>query len=118
MSQWLQGSANTLQQLLISECENLKALPEWLPRLKSLHKLSIDECPKLSSLPEGMEVLTALRELKISGSPDFIRKCREEDWHKIAHVPDIELEEDGGSSSSPSEEEVRVDLSSCSSFLC
>ena len=96
----------------------MKALPEWLPRLKSLHTLGILECPKLSSLPEGMEALTALRRLRITGCPDLIRKCREEDSHKIAHVPEIELDEDSGSSSSPSEEEVRVDLSSCSSFLC
>ncbi|XP_050245841.1 putative disease resistance protein RGA1 [Quercus robur] len=94
LPQWLQGSANTLQQLLIGECENLKALPEWLPRLKSLHTLRIVECPKLSSLPEGMEALTALRQLEITDCPDLSRKCREEDSHKIAHVPKIELDED------------------------
>ncbi|KAF3964717.1 hypothetical protein CMV_011028 [Castanea mollissima] len=92
LPQWLQGSANTLQLLGIVECENLKALPEWLPHLKSLHTLVIDACPKLSSLPEGMEALTALRELKIRGCPDLSRKCREEDSHKIAHVPQIVLE--------------------------
>ncbi|KAM4080173.1 hypothetical protein ACB094_09G171600 [Castanea mollissima] len=117
---WLQGSANTLQLLSIAECKNLKALPEWLPHLKSLHTLEIVDCPKLSSLPEGMEALTALRQLVITGCPDLSRKCRKgkEDWHKIAHVPEIELSTVIGSSSSSSEEEVRVDLSSCSSFLC
>ena len=70
----------------------MKALPEWLPRLKSLHALWIEECPKLSSLPEGMEALTALRQLVIGGCPDLSRKCREEDSHKIAHVPHIDLE--------------------------
>nr|XP_023906046.1 disease resistance protein RGA2-like [Quercus suber]POF18974.1 putative disease resistance protein rga4 [Quercus suber] len=100
LPQWLQGSANTLQSLAIANCENLKALPEWLPRLKSLHTFRIVDCPKLSSLPEGMEALTALRQLKIGGCPDLSRKCREEDSHKIAHVPKIELEEDSGSSSS------------------
>ncbi|KAM4080179.1 hypothetical protein ACB094_09G172200 [Castanea mollissima] len=92
LPQWLQGSANTLQLLGITKCENLKALPEWLPRLKSLHDFRIIDCPKLSSLPEGMEALTALRELWIRGCPDLSRKCREEDWHKIAHVPVINLE--------------------------
>ena len=87
--------------LAIVECENLKALPEWLPRLKSLHSLLIDKCPKLSSLPEGMEALTALRLLRIIDCPDFSRKCREEDSHKIAHVPQIQLVEDSGSTSSP-----------------
>ncbi|XP_050245838.1 putative disease resistance protein RGA4 [Quercus robur] len=94
LPQWLQGSTNTLQQLLIKDCENLKALPEWLPRLKSLHTLRIVECPKLSSLPEGMEALTPLRQLEITDCPDLSRKCREEDSHKIAHVPKIELDED------------------------
>ncbi|XP_030926575.1 putative disease resistance protein RGA4 [Quercus lobata] len=92
LPQWLQGSANTLQLLWIRECENLKALPEWLPRLKSLHTLWIVDCPKLSSLPEGMEALTTLRQLEITECPDLSRKCREEDSHKIAHVPLIYLE--------------------------
>ncbi|KAL4607939.1 hypothetical protein ACB092_09G211700 [Castanea dentata] len=92
LPQWLQGSANTLQLLAIMECENLKALPEWLPRLKSLHILGIIECPKLSSLSKGMEDLTALSQLTIDGCPDLSRKCREEDLHKIAHVPLIYLE--------------------------
>ncbi|XP_065635298.1 putative disease resistance protein RGA4 [Quercus suber] len=112
LPQWLQGSANTLQSLAIANCENLKALPEWLPRLKSLHTFRIVDCPKLSSLPEGMEALTALRQLKIGGCPDLSRKCREEDSHKIAHVPKIELEEDSGSSSSSLElEEEEFDIS-------
>ena len=92
LPQWLQGSANALQLLWVLECENLKALPEWLPRLKSLQDFRIADCPKLSSLPEGMEALTALRQLRIRGCPDLSRKCREEDSHKIAHVPEIELE--------------------------
>ena len=94
LPQWLQGSANTLQQLVIKECENLKALPERLPRLKSLHTLWILNCPKLSSLPEGMEALIALRQLAIIGCPDLSRKCRDEDSHKIAHVQQIELDSD------------------------
>uniref|UniRef100_A0A7N2M0G3 Uncharacterized protein n=1 Tax=Quercus lobata TaxID=97700 RepID=A0A7N2M0G3_QUELO len=69
LPQWLQGSANTLQLLWIQECENLKALSEWLPRLKLLNTLAIVKCPKLSSLPEGMEALTALRLLRIIGLP-------------------------------------------------
>ena len=73
--QWLQESANTLQLLGVLECENLKALSEWLPRLKSLHTLGIVECPKLSSLSEGMEALTALRDLEIVCCPNLSRKC-------------------------------------------
>ena len=94
LPQWLQGFANTLQLLWIGECENFTALPEWLPRLESLHTLTIGKCPKLSCLPEGMEALTTLRQLVIEGCPNLSRKCREEDSHKIAHVPKIVLDEE------------------------
>ncbi|XP_050242527.1 putative disease resistance protein RGA3 [Quercus robur] len=94
LPQWLQRSANTLQLLWIGECENFTALPEWLPCLESLHTLTIGKCPKLSSLPEGMEALTALRQLVIEGCPNLSRKCREEDSHKIAHVPKIALDKE------------------------
>jgi hypothetical protein len=48
---WLEGSANTLQFLSISFCENFMALPEaeWGSDLKSLEIIG---CPKLSSLPK------------------------------------------------------------------
>nr|POE67219.1 hypothetical protein CFP56_68597 [Quercus suber] len=48
LPQWLKGSANTLQFLHISFCENLEVLPEWLPDLSSLRQLKIWGCPKLS----------------------------------------------------------------------
>ena len=64
--QQLQGSANTLQQLLIQECENLIALPKWLPRLKSLQSLMIDNCPKLLSLLEVRKGPTSLRKFIIT----------------------------------------------------
>uniref|UniRef100_A0A2N9HD90 Chromatin-remodeling ATPase INO80 n=2 Tax=Fagus sylvatica TaxID=28930 RepID=A0A2N9HD90_FAGSY len=63
---WLIQSATTLQFLLIGWCQNLAALPEWLPNLTSLQNLQILICRKLSSLPEGMGRLTALRELEIN----------------------------------------------------
>nr|POE64531.1 disease resistance protein tao1 [Quercus suber] len=101
--QWLQGSTNTLQLIWIGGCENLTALPDWLPHLKSLQTLWIDNCPKLSSLPVGMEALT---ELLIYGRPDLSRKCRQD-----AHLPQIVLDE--GSINLPREDdEVRADLSS------
>jgi hypothetical protein len=93
LPQWLQGSANTLQYLNIKDCENITALPEWLPTLKSLHTLVIVNCPKLSSLPEGTHHLTALRKLEIEGCPELSRKCKREDKLKIAHVPEIELDD-------------------------
>jgi Leucine-rich repeat (LRR) protein len=88
---WLQRYANTLQCLHISTCKNLAALPEWLPSLKSLHTLEIFGCFNLSSLPERMGLLTELRELNIGDCPELIRKCKEEDLSKIAHIQTIQL---------------------------
>ncbi|KAM3691151.1 hypothetical protein ACJW31_09G173800 [Castanea mollissima] len=103
LPQWLQASANTLQHLYIEDCCNFTALPEWLPHLKSLQTLRIINCPRFSSLPEGMQDLTALREFQIEDCPKLSRKCREEVRHKIAHVPNIDFDnnfdEDSGSSS-------------------
>uniref|UniRef100_A0A2N9I7I2 Uncharacterized protein n=1 Tax=Fagus sylvatica TaxID=28930 RepID=A0A2N9I7I2_FAGSY len=75
LPQWLIQSATTLQFLWIYHCENLAALPEWLPNLTSLQKLQIWECRKLSSLPEGMGCLTALRELEIDNCGELSKNC-------------------------------------------
>ncbi|KAM4091814.1 hypothetical protein ACJW30_09G164200 [Castanea mollissima] len=86
LPQWLKGSANTLQFLLIFGCENLSVLPEWLSDLSSLCKLQINSCRKLSSLPEGMDRLIALRELHIVDCPELRRNCEREvgkDWGKM-----------------------------------
>ncbi|KAL4649621.1 hypothetical protein ACB092_01G027300 [Castanea dentata] len=96
-----------LENLMIADCgenclregednqdlNSLKALPEWLPSLKSLQRLWIVECPLLSSLPEGMQGLNALKELRIEGCARLIRNCRQEDQPKIAHIPHIHLNE-------------------------
>ncbi|KAJ0047948.1 hypothetical protein Pint_16958 [Pistacia integerrima] len=57
----LQGSANTLQCIMIQSCLNLVELPEWLQNLTSLQTLEILNCPMLSCLPEGVQRLTDLR---------------------------------------------------------
>jgi Leucine-rich repeat (LRR) protein len=93
LPQWLQGSANTLQQLEIEYCQNFTALPEWLPSLKSLQRLRIANSSKLSYLPEGMQGLTALRELTIVACPNLRTRCRQ-DWPQIAHVPEVSLNAD------------------------
>ena len=96
LPQWLIGSANTIQFLDISSCQNLERLPEWLPDLSSLRKLQIRFCPKLLSLPEGMGRLTALRELNIHCCPGLSRNCKKGvggDWLQIAHIPLVKLTE-------------------------
>jgi len=94
LPQWIQGSANTLQYLKVKYCKNFTSLPEWLPTLKSLHTLKIKYCPALSSLPEQTHCLTTLRSLKIKGCPELSRKCKREYQPKIAHVPEVELDDE------------------------
>ncbi|KAB1222265.1 putative disease resistance protein RGA4 [Morella rubra] len=96
LPRWLQGSANTLKELVIKDCQNFEVLPEWLPNLKSIQKLAIINCPKLSSLLEGMQHLTALSELWIRDCDELSRKCKQEDWSKIAHIPPVVLDEESG----------------------
>ncbi|KAJ0049393.1 hypothetical protein Pint_16620 [Pistacia integerrima] len=88
----LQGSANTLQCIMIENCSKLKELPEWLQNLTSLQTLEILNCRSLSCLPEGMQRLTVLRQLKIQGCPALSESCRR-DQSKIAHVREVHLDE-------------------------
>ena len=87
------------------------ALSDWFPSLKSLQTLIIIDCPKLSSLPEGMQGLTTLRELIIRDCHFLTRKRIQEDWSKIAHISEIDLDEDSDSeSASKMDDDMSVDL--------
>ncbi|XP_031261361.1 disease resistance protein RGA2-like [Pistacia vera] len=88
----LQGSANTLQCIMMKNCPKLKELPEWLQNLTSLQTLEILNCQSLSCLPEGMQRLTVLRQLKIQGCPALSESCRRDEW-KIAHVREVHLDQ-------------------------
>ncbi|KAF8762517.1 hypothetical protein HU200_009492 [Digitaria exilis] len=81
-----------LRKLVIECCEDLETLPEWLEDLSSLREILINYCQKLSSLPESIVRLTELKKLRIINCPDLSEKCRGEDKHKIAHIPEVEIE--------------------------
>ncbi|CAN6586419.1 unnamed protein product [Malus baccata var. baccata] len=90
LPEWFQGATNTLQVLVISDCENLVALPGWLTSFTSLRRLVLGSCPKLLSLPEEMHRLTALTHLVIIDCPHMLRRCQRdagEEWPKISHIP-------------------------------
>ncbi|XP_057732628.1 putative disease resistance protein RGA1 [Arachis stenosperma] len=84
-----------LSHLTISNCGKLEYLPEqgW-EGLSSLRKLLIDNCKSLGSLPDGVRHLTSLEYLGIGDCPMLKERCKQgtgEDWHKIAHVPDLDI---------------------------
>ncbi|XP_077225976.1 putative disease resistance protein RGA4 [Tasmannia lanceolata] len=84
----------SLEKLEIGRCESIISLAEEgvLRGLKSLLSLKIHGCFNMTSLPSGLQRLTALQRLYIRDCPKLRRRCereRGEDWHKIAHVPDI-----------------------------
>ncbi|XP_048432594.1 putative disease resistance protein RGA1 [Pyrus x bretschneideri] len=95
LPEWFQGATNTLQVLVIEDCENLEALPGWLTSFTSLRRLILNSCPKLLSLPEEMHRLTALTDVWIVDCHDLERRCQRntgEDWPKISHVPNVYFE--------------------------
>ncbi|XP_077226176.1 disease resistance protein RGA2-like [Tasmannia lanceolata] len=84
----------TLQHLSIVYCGRMQNLPEWVEKLTSLRSLTIKVCPNMTSLPSGLQRLTSLQRLYIRDCPDLGRRCEREggeDWHKIAHVPDVTI---------------------------
>ncbi|KAL3533618.1 hypothetical protein ACH5RR_007139 [Cinchona calisaya] len=87
----------TLKCLIISSNSSLMSLgPNQmiLKSLTSLGDLYIDNCPRLQSLPEGGFSIS-LQHLRIEGCPELINRCLKdsgEDWPKISHVPDLEIQ--------------------------
>ncbi|KHN14962.1 Putative disease resistance protein RGA1 [Glycine soja] len=75
LPQWLQETANSLRTLIISDCDNLEMLPEWLSTMTNLKVLLIYGCPKLISLPDNIHHLTALERLHIYGCHQLCEKC-------------------------------------------
>ncbi|KAH9679160.1 hypothetical protein KPL71_026012 [Citrus sinensis] len=98
LPQWLlQCCTDTLHTLVIGDCPNFMALPGSLKDLEALETLAIRGCPKLSSLPEDMHHLTTLKLLAIGGCPALSERCKPptgEDWPKIAHITQIELDDE------------------------
>jgi hypothetical protein len=71
--QFLQRSAESLQTLIISDCPNIREMPDCIGNLKKLQNLKVIDCPSLR------------------------KRCRRgtgEDWSKIKHIPKIKVDND------------------------
>ncbi|RHN51378.1 putative leucine-rich repeat domain, L domain-containing protein [Medicago truncatula] len=96
------GNSRILQGLEdIPSLQNLSLahfhyLPESLGAMTSLQRLEIFSCANVMSLPNSFQNLTNLHTLLIVGCPMLEKRCKKgtgEDWHKISHVPELELTE-------------------------
>ncbi|PUZ65429.1 hypothetical protein GQ55_3G222000 [Panicum hallii var. hallii] len=83
----------TLQKLEIFHCSNLRYLPPGLEEASCLTAITILKCPLIPCLPE-QALPQSLKELYIKECPLLTKSCQGEDWHKISHVPTIEIEDD------------------------
>ncbi len=67
-----------LKYLDISQCVNLKRLPERMGKLSSLEKIDMRECSQIWNLPQSVEFMESLRcvvcDEEISWSWQDIRK--------------------------------------------
>jgi Leucine-rich repeat (LRR) protein len=71
--QLLQGSIESLQTFIISNCPNIRKMPDCIDKLKKLQNLKIRDCSSLSKM---------------------CRRGTGEDWPKIAHIPKIKVVDD------------------------
>ena len=116
LDDWL-SNLMSLKKLMIWRCPGLTSLPEAVQYLTSLHSLAFQEllklesfpaslqhltnlqnlyiinCPSLTILPEWISKLTSLETLGIENCPLLAKRCEkgigDEDWSKIAHIPNI-----------------------------
>ena len=82
----------SLESMIIYDFPNLTSLPDWLGNLASLQELCIRNCPNLRSLPTSIQSLNNLQTLSVESCPTLQERCEwgtGEDWHKIAHIPNI-----------------------------
>ncbi|KAK4485097.1 hypothetical protein RD792_007706 [Penstemon davidsonii] len=86
----------SLQSLLLEDLPRLTLLPDWLGNFTSLDALEIRYCPNIASLPAIIQGMENLKTLEIASCPELKTRCghekeKGEDWHKIAHIPDLHI---------------------------
>ncbi|XP_061946988.1 putative disease resistance protein RGA1 [Populus nigra] len=86
---------SSLRKLSVGNCDKFTSLTEGVRHLIALEDLELVKCPELNSLPESIQHLTSLQYLSIWDCPNLKKRCEKdlgEDWHKIAHIPDIRID--------------------------
>ncbi|KAL7234196.1 hypothetical protein ACSBR1_017734 [Camellia fascicularis] len=87
----------TLASLSISNLQNLKSINyQSFQHLTCLKVLQINKCPQLQSLPEE-GFLPSLYRLEIDKCPLLKPRCernRGDEWHKIAHIAFIRIDDE------------------------
>ncbi|KAK1682606.1 hypothetical protein QYE76_043454 [Lolium multiflorum] len=97
--EWLMQNCNHLKRLGVHDASRLEFLPSIMARLTSLETLEFKRAILIQSLPE---LPASLRVLHFLGChPVLKQRCRKRrghDWHKIAHIPVVRIEQDSPSS--------------------
>ncbi|KAJ0084669.1 hypothetical protein Patl1_29484 [Pistacia atlantica] len=92
---WIFESNTSLESIKISQCENLKLLPDDLHKLYHLSKIFISLCPNLVSFPEGGLYCKNLTEIcmigceKLVALPNVIHNLTSLQHLKIKRCPAI-----------------------------
>ncbi|EYU23338.1 hypothetical protein MIMGU_mgv1a019519mg [Erythranthe guttata] len=92
----LRHLSSSLEYLSLTGLPQLSSLPDWLVDLTSLLTLGIYKCPNVASVPASIRGMTNLRCLTVRECPELERRCEREtgaDWHKISHIPHLQIGE-------------------------
>ncbi|CAJ1834024.1 unnamed protein product [Sphenostylis stenocarpa] len=88
-------SRNGFPQLEVLVLRGLHNLDEWTienQAMPNLHRLSISDCNNLKAVPDGLKYITSLRELEIRWMPKSFKTrlgTAGEDYQRVQHVPSI-----------------------------
>ncbi|KAL7122811.1 hypothetical protein ACP275_01G067200 [Erythranthe tilingii] len=92
----LRHLSSSLEYLSLTGLPQLSSLPDWLGDLTSLLTLGVYKCLNVASVPASIRGMPNLRCLTVRECPELERRCEREtgaDWHKISHIPHLQIGE-------------------------
>ncbi|XP_057801862.1 probable disease resistance protein At1g58602 [Salvia miltiorrhiza] len=87
-----------LEMLVLSQLTKLRGWQVDAGAMPLLSQLQIYRCLSLKMLPDGLSSISTLRKLVIYGMLELgkrVSSASGEDFHKVAHVPSIIIQDDG-----------------------